>query len=212
MKNHTKKRESIFDLTLSGLFLALMVLGSYIVIPTGIVPITFQLVFALLSGIILAPKYVILTQLTYIILGLVGLPIFAGGGSGFAYVLKPTFGYIVGFFISALFISIIIKHTKKINFIKILILSIIGIVIDYTIGTVYCVLIAKLYLASQASVNALIIGCIMPFLPKDLVLAIIQSILGVALIKEKRKYGFDKKQEIEGKNNEKICNNNGCNE
>ncbi len=69
-------------------------------IEIGPVPITMQTFAVLLSGALLGSKKGALAQLTYLLLGLLGLPWFARGG-GMAYIFSPTFGYIVGFVLAA---------------------------------------------------------------------------------------------------------------
>ena len=73
--------------------------GALIKIPLWPVAITLQTFFVILSGIILGPRYGALSQLVYIIIGLLGLPVFSGGG-GLAYLMQPSFGYLIGFVIS----------------------------------------------------------------------------------------------------------------
>ncbi len=81
---------------LAGLFAALTVLGAHIKIPLPYVPLTLQTFFVLLSGHLLGPLYGAASQMAYLLLGLIGLPVFAEGG-GPAYVFKPTFGYLFGY-------------------------------------------------------------------------------------------------------------------
>lgn len=81
---------------LAGLFAALTVFGAQIKIPLPYVPLTLQTFFVLLSGHLLGPLYGAASQIAYLFLGLIGLPVFAEGG-GLAYVFKPTFGYLLGY-------------------------------------------------------------------------------------------------------------------
>jgi biotin transport system substrate-specific component len=81
---------------LAGLFAALTVFGAGIKIPLPYVPLTLQTFFVLLSGHLLGPLYGAASQTAYLLLGLIGLPVFAEGG-GPAYVFKPTFGYLLGY-------------------------------------------------------------------------------------------------------------------
>ncbi len=81
---------------LAGLFTALTVFGAGMRIPLPHVPLTLQTFFVLLSGHLLGPVYGAASQMAYLLLGLIGLPVFAEGG-GLAYVFKPTFGYLLGY-------------------------------------------------------------------------------------------------------------------
>ncbi|MDI6883466.1 MAG: biotin transporter BioY, partial [Patescibacteria group bacterium] len=69
-------------------------------IEIGMVPITMQTFAVLLSGALLGSKRGALSQITYLLMGLAGVPWFARGG-GIGYLLSPTFGYIVGFVLAA---------------------------------------------------------------------------------------------------------------
>lgn len=81
---------------LAGLFTALTVFGARMKMPLPHVPLTLQTFFVLLSGHLLGPLYGAASQMAYLLLGLIGLPVFAEGG-GLAYIFKPTFGYLVGY-------------------------------------------------------------------------------------------------------------------
>ncbi|MCI5792036.1 MAG: biotin transporter BioY [Lachnospiraceae bacterium] len=98
-------KSSVYELICCALFTALMAVGAYIkiMIPLGIfeVTISLQLFFALIAGCVLGRKWGVLSIICYIFLGLIGLPIFAHGG-GIYYMMKPTFGFIIGFAAAAL--------------------------------------------------------------------------------------------------------------
>lgn len=87
-------------LALCGLFTALMAVGAliHITLPIGIwqVTISLQIFVAVLAGFFLGPRQGFLSVLAYLVLGLAGLPVFAHGG-GLGYLLKPTFGFLLGF-------------------------------------------------------------------------------------------------------------------
>ncbi|MBG0776027.1 MAG: biotin transporter BioY [Desulfovibrionaceae bacterium] len=73
-----------------------MAVSAYLVLPIGPVPVSMQPMAAMLAGFILGPVYGGAAVLLYIFAGCIGLPVFAGGRSGVAYVLGPTGGYLVG--------------------------------------------------------------------------------------------------------------------
>lgn len=74
-------------------------------IEIGPVPVTMQTFAVLLSGALLGSKRGALAQLTYLLMGLLGIFWFAHGG-GLAYVLSPTFGYIIGFVLASYFVGL----------------------------------------------------------------------------------------------------------
>jgi len=69
-------------------------------IEIGPIPITMQTFAVLVSGVLLGSKRGATSQITYLLGGLMGLPWFSRGG-GLAYILSPTFGYILGFVFAA---------------------------------------------------------------------------------------------------------------
>jgi biotin transport system substrate-specific component len=75
---------------------ALTAVGAFLRVPLPYVPLTLQLTFVGLSGVLLGKEWGAISQAVYVALGLVGVPVFAKGG-GPGYVLQPTFGYLVGF-------------------------------------------------------------------------------------------------------------------
>jgi biotin transport system substrate-specific component len=85
------------------LFAALTALGARVTIPLPFtpVPVTLQVLFPLLAGLLLGGKRGALSQAEYVAAGLAGLPIFAKGGSGLAYLFGPTGGYLLGFIAAA---------------------------------------------------------------------------------------------------------------
>jgi len=96
-------------------FIILTSLGAFVRIPLPFtpVPITLQTLFVLLCGAFLGSNLGAVTQLTYMLLGIGGLPIFTGAGSGWLYLLGPTGGYLFGFILAALFIGRFIKASKN---------------------------------------------------------------------------------------------------
>ena len=96
----TKKKMTSVELAMCGLFVALVVIGAYIkiMIPIGPFAVTFslQFLFSLMAGLLMGPKKGGIALAVYLILGLIGLPVFAHGG-GLGYILRPTFGFLIGF-------------------------------------------------------------------------------------------------------------------
>jgi biotin transport system substrate-specific component len=76
------------------LMMAMTSFGSVVRIPFYPVPISLQSIFPLIAGVFFPPGAAALTQAGYVSLGLLGLPLFSQGG-GMAYLLKPTFGYLL---------------------------------------------------------------------------------------------------------------------
>ena len=79
------------------LMAAFVAVGAFMAVPIGPVPIVLQSLFVLLSGLLLGRRGGVASILVYLLAGLCGLPVFAGGGAGPGRFLGPTGGYLVGF-------------------------------------------------------------------------------------------------------------------
>ena len=91
-------------MSLVALFAALSGIGAFIRLPIPYVPLTLQTLMVMFSGLILGGRLAALSQVVYVLVGLMGIPIFAHGG-GPGYVLQPTFGYLLGFIFGAYIIG-----------------------------------------------------------------------------------------------------------
>lgn len=101
MSKLESKRIKTADMVYIALFAVLIVICSWISIPT-MVPFTLQTLGVFLAVGVLGGKRGTLAVLVYLLLGVVGLPVFAGFSSGIGYILGNTGGYLVGFILSAL--------------------------------------------------------------------------------------------------------------
>ncbi len=116
-------------------FVALTAVGAWIEIPTQPVPFTLQTFFVLLSGVILGARNAFLSQLIYLSLGVLGLPLFAGFSFGFAKLIGPTGGYLLSFPIAALVTGYLVTLNAK--YVWTLISVTIGMLIIFSFGTLY---------------------------------------------------------------------------
>ena len=81
----------------ASLFAALTAAGAYIAIPIGPVPIVLQNLFVLMAGLMLGSKWGLASVGIYLLAGVCGLPVFAGGMGGIGRLFGPTGGYLLGF-------------------------------------------------------------------------------------------------------------------
>ena len=177
------------DMILVSIFSALMIVGAFLRIPFPILPITLQPFFCALAGILLGSRLALLSQLVYIALGLAGLPVFSQGG-GISYVLNPTFGFLLGFALSAFVIGKILELHKAINFSNLLISLFAGLVTIYTLGIPYMYLILGLYMKKPGVTAWYILSTNIPYIIKDLVLYAVIAIAVVSAIPAIRKAGL----------------------
>lgn len=104
----------IYSLVRIAVFTALTAIGGMIRLPAPIVPMTLQTVFVYLSGGLLGWKNGAISQVLFLLIGLSGAPVFTMGG-GPAYVLQPTFGYLLGFPVAAVIVGVIIDTSKELR-------------------------------------------------------------------------------------------------
>lgn len=180
---NTKSISRTRAITLCGLFAALTAIGAFIKIPLPppLVPFTLQFLFCALAGVLLGSKVGALSQLIYVLVGLVGIPVFTEGG-GLHYVVKPTFGYLIGFVLGAYVIGLCVEKFKEINFKHLFIASLIGLVVVYVLGVVYMYIIYNFYIGNEMGVWVAVWGGAISCAPGDILVCIITAMMGVKMI------------------------------
>lgn len=94
------------------LFAALIVVGTYIKIPVGPVPIVLANFFVILAGVLLGSRWGTASVAIFLVLGIIGVPVFSSGG-GIAAIVGPTGGYLIGYLFAAFVTGIITEHGKS---------------------------------------------------------------------------------------------------
>lgn len=181
MKNYGNS----FMLTSTALFAVLTAIGSWIQIPMVPVPITLQTAFVLLAGLFLPAKYATLSQLLYLLMGFLGLPVFGVGG-GIHYIAHPTFGYLIAFPLAAFLVAKLKHHqfsSSPIPFLANILTSLAGTVIIYILGITGLFLNLKYWAGTPITWQKALITGMVVFLPGDIL-----KILLVSWIATKSKY------------------------
>ena len=169
------------DLIMCSLFVALIVVGAFIKIPVPVVPFTLQLLFTMMAGLLLGGKLGALSVCVYILMGLLGLPVFAEGG-GLAYILKPSFGYIIGFAVASYVTCIIANKVSNPSYKRLFAANFIGLGIVYLFGMVYYYLMSNFYLGNPIGLWPLFLYCFILAVPGDIVLCVLGAFLGKRMI------------------------------
>lgn len=167
-------RSIAVELAKCAIFVVLMIVSAFIKIPFPLVPLTFQTVVAVLAGLLLGPLYGTAAVGVYIFMGLIGLPVFTNGG-GFAYVVQPTFGYILGF-AAAAFVAGLIGGKGKITLLRALVAGGIGFLVNYLVGVPYFLLIWHFYMHNGGVWEAAITYNFL-YMPKDFALCLLAGFL-----------------------------------
>ena len=164
MTTQTATRSKTYDMVYIAVFAVLIAICSWISIPTT-VPFTLQTFAVFLAVGVLGGKRGSLSVLIYILLGAVGIPVFAGFSGGFGILLGSTGGYIIGFLFSALLMwgmeALLGKKTWVLGLSMVL-----GLIVCYAIGTVWFMAV---YTKNSGPVGlaAVLSWCVIPFIIPD---------------------------------------------
>lgn len=181
-----KNQKIISSIAKMAILLALLIVSSYITIPVGVLKFTLQLLVVLLIGFYSNLLESIIVIVSYIFLGLVGVPVFANFSGGIQYISNPTFGFVYGFFFGVLVMQLfkfLFKKCIKFKFLRYLIISLICLMIVYFVGFIHGYFTFNYYLGKNYSVANLLMLFIVPYIPFDLIK------IGVAILS---KFAVDK--------------------
>jgi biotin transport system substrate-specific component len=168
-------KTSIKGLVYAALFGALTAAGAFIIIPLPPVPITAQTFFLNVSAILLGGQLGAVSQFIYVMLGVVGIPVFAGGKAGLGVIFGPTGGYLLGFIIAAFVIGMVNRMKKSAGIFWNIFSMLIGMLIIYLLGSLQLSLVAKMSFH-----KALAIG-VLPFIPGDVIKILLAAIISSRL-------------------------------
>lgn len=179
-----KSTFSTKDITRISLLAALICVSGYLIIPLPFspVPVTAQSLSIMLTGSLLSPLHAFVTVLLFLLLGIIGLPVFAGGSSGLGILLGPTGGYLAGFVLGAVVISIVKGRKPALlryglaNFLG-------GLVVVYVLGVLRLSQVTGMTLN-----NAFLVGAV-PFLAGDMIKVFLAAVIAWKTIPHlQRKY------------------------
>ena len=172
MKNKTRM------MILAALFAALTAVGAFIRFPLGTMSVTLQFMFTAMAGVLLGAKWGAVSQAVYVVLGLVGLPVFTMGG-GIGYVMQPSFGFLLGLIPTAWVIG---RLTEKENGRwRIALACLAGLAVLYAIGVPYMALIANAYLGKGLTFWQVLKNGMLIYLPGDMLKIAAGSALSCAV-------------------------------
>lgn len=157
MRSKTKTH----TLVLTALLAALLALLSPLTLPVGPVPVTLALFAVFFAGALLPPAAAMAGVGVYICLGAVGLPVFSGFRSGPQVLAGPTGGYIAGYFLIVLALSLAARRSQK--RLVLLAAGLAGLAGCYLLGTLWFTLVTGAGFLGGLSV------CVLPFVLPDLI-------------------------------------------
>lgn len=161
---------SIKSLVRAGCFAALIAAVTIIFryVQPFLVPFSLQPVVVMLAGCLLTPAEAMLTMVVYILLGLIGVPVFASPPfAGFAYLLKPSFGFLLGFIPAAGLMSWFLKGRMR-TLGNLLAACLGGVLVYYLVGLPYLYMVLAFYLHQPADLMKVLEIGLLPFIIFDL--------------------------------------------
>ena len=180
-----KQREAaikpgIYEIAVNGLFTALIAVGAFIKISIPVQPFpmnfTLQFFFVLLAGLLLGGKQAFFCVLTYLAVGLAGVPVFAAGG-GPAYLLRPTFGFLLGFAAAAWVTGTVYFRFKDRGFKmrRLFAASLCGFAVMYLCGMFYFYFLSNYVIHMPVSAGVVFVNCFLLTAAGDLFLCFLAS-------------------------------------
>lgn len=167
------KKITVKDMTVIALVTAVICIISPFSIPIAVspVPITLALFAIYLGGIILGWKKGLLSVVIYLLLGMVGLPIFSEFSGGVQKLVGPTGGYLVGFLFLVFFTGFFVdKFPNKIP--MYFVGGLLGLVVCYLFGTLWFMIQYKTGFVETLGM------CVIPYIPLDLVKLVLAVLVG----------------------------------
>ena len=173
-----KSKWTTKDTTIVAFMVALISVSSYIIIPLPFssASITAQTIVVNLVGLLLGPLESAAVFIVWILLGLVGLPVFSGGAGGPGKLFGPTGGYILGYLVAAVMISFFCKKVKDLR-LQLVFLILAGIPVIYFFGAIWMKFVTKQVW------SAIMVQAVFPFIPLDIVKCFVAILLAKALRK-----------------------------
>ncbi len=185
MTNETRNTNlfSVKHMTLIGLMAALICILGPLALPIGPVPISLATLIVYFTVYVLGMKRALLSCIIYLLLGMVGLPVFSGYTGGLGKLMGPTGGYLIGYLVIAVIAGLFIdKWTSNYA------LCILGLVL----GTAGCYLLGTVWLAYQnhMTFQAALAAGVLPFLIGDSIKIILAAVVGPIIRKRLVKAGL----------------------
>ncbi|WP_144790197.1 biotin transporter BioY [Corynebacterium singulare] len=174
-----KKNSVALDIAYVAVFTALIIVFAFVSIPTPTagVPIVLQNAVIILAGLVLGGRRGLFVGLLFMVLGLVGLPILAGGRSALSAIAGPTVGYLVGYIISPVITGLIAyraPRNKTGMTVTLAIAGIVGLAIQYFCGSI------GLMVRSGMSFGAAILAQV-PFIVPDLIKVVVMVVIAIGV-------------------------------
>ena len=168
-------KNRLFYLSLSGVMLALLIICSQLTVPFFMSPLTLQTLAVGLIATLLPLNFALETILVYLLMGALGLPVFANFRGGISVFLSSTGGYLIGFICYVVACDLLLKQK---SFSNILLANLVGATIQLLLGSLWLMIVSNLTLS-----QALLIGTV-PFILPGLIKVLLVGMLGRPLSRQ----------------------------
>jgi biotin transport system substrate-specific component len=169
---------SVATMTRVALMAAVTAVAAQISVPLFAVPFTLQVLAVILSGLLLGPRHGALSQAIYVLVGAVGVPVFAQFSGGLAVILGPTGGYLVSYPVAAAVAGLAARAARDASRRRALSYSFLwgcaGLAVIYAFGATWLSVVSDLPLAVALAQGVLI------FVPFDLIKVVLAALVAVA--------------------------------
>ncbi len=164
-ENNNKRRQLLTDSIYIAMFAAIIAICAQIRLQIGPVPFTLQTLGVFLSSGLLGARRGTISVLVYILLGIVGLPVFNGFSGGFGVLFGVTGGYIIGFIFTAVVVGLASDFFKK-KIGALIVGMVIGDLLCYAFGTAWFIFVMNNQ-GNPTGIAAALSNCVIPFLIPD---------------------------------------------
>ncbi len=178
---HNSNSRHVTRLVLTALMAALTAICSQIQIPLPMVPINLALFAVHLGGALLGSRYGALSMVVYVLLGIIGIPVFAGFKAGATVLFGKTGGYILGYILAAAIAPVLPRKFGN-RFPWFVLSMAIGTLCCYTFGTIWFMILTGMNLLTSLTY------CVIPFLPGDVIKILLAATLVLRLQKPMARY------------------------
>ncbi|MDD4146303.1 MAG: biotin transporter BioY [Clostridia bacterium] len=177
---------TVREMTRTALFTALICIASFILKMGGEVVVPFSILpfMVLLTGGVLGPRLGALSVTLYVLIGLVGVPVFAQSPfGGLTYILHPTFGFVLGYILAAYVVGLIVQTIPSASIWKYWGAMLVGIAALYLLGIPYLYGIIKFYLGKPFTMWKAIEVGLLPFIGLDLAKGLLAGVIAHHVVK-----------------------------
>ena len=173
----TKSSENVRRMVLCAMFTALVAVCSQIAVPMPWgVPINLALFAVYMAGTMLGPVWGTASQVVFIALAAIGVPVLANFSGGIDKFVGPTGGFLISFPIMAYIIGLGVEHRDAFKG-AFPVAVVVGTVVNYIVGVILFVIVA------HSTVAVAISACVLPFIPTAIIKAVLACVLGMNIRK-----------------------------